>query len=977
MLQYWLQLPEIASVVPAKQNVAQPAIRLALTRAARYDMRVCPDATELAAFAVGQLRADARALVAHHIEACAECRAASSVLFTVSKLDDAQLASTATEPVSVMEPGATLGRFVVLHQLGAGAASVVYAAYDPALDRKVALKVLRAQGAGADDKLLREGRALAAVNHPNLVAVYEVGAIDQQLFIALQLVDGITIRQWLALATHDRVLTWREIRDVYLQAGRGLAALHQASLVHRDIKPDNIVVGSDGQARLVDLGLVGAGVGTGTPRYMAPEVRNGEIGDARSDQYSLALALQESLGTMRPPRRIAAALTKATAVAPNARFASTDELLHELQDPPRRWLPWAVAAGVVATATATAVTLAISNADPRAPSLCATAPDVVTASDIQAIDGAFASVALPYAQSSAVSARAGLQTFNAAWAAQWTQTCRQFHEAKQLTADQFARRSSCLQQQQASAGQLVTRLRHLDTASVRHVIELLHGLPAPVDCSDDTLLGRLEALPAAPALRALFIGLDAQLAQATLAQKAGDFDRARELAASVGAAARTLNYGSLVAKAGLLQGKLLSFRGDQAAALTQLQTAIEFAAAAKDDATEAQSWIERLYLLGSTARPEAAEFESARVAASAAAARSKQPMLQAALNNVLGLLAKIRGDYPLAKTLFEQALGLLKQAQPNAPEVAASLSNLSDVLAMLGDAPGALAAAQQAAARDREIFGPQHPMYAEDLVTLAARQSEHSEYAASLTTLLQAQAIVVAAHGEQTSQMLTLQNNLAQSYAQTGDPAKSLAAAQQAVVLAEALHGTSHRLTAHAYGTLANAAASTGDRASARKHAEHALALVEKLEGPGSLQAADLLANLGNWALEAHDAASAEKYLLRAVAAMGDMPNSPMLGAIDAMLASAYHAQHKLPQAATAAATALKLAQAAQDPLSVADAEFTLARVRFDQGARAEAIGLIEHALPAFVSAGPAGEEYIADLTAWAHKQRIVIKGLP
>ena len=454
--------------------------------------------------------------------------------------------------------------------------------------------------------------------------------------------------------------------------------------------------------------------------------------------------------------------------------------------------------------------------------------------------------------------------------------------------------------------------------------------------------------------------------------------RSRRVAAPAAAAtARTLNYGTLVAKASLLQGKLLSFRGEQAAALTQLQTAIEFAAAAKDDVTEAQGWIERLYLMGSAARPENAEFESARVAASAAAARSKQPMLQAALTNVLGLLAKIRGDYPAAKTLFEHALEVLNQAQPDAPEVAASLSNLSDVLAMLGDAPGALAAAQQAATRDREIFGPQHPTYADDLVTLASRQAEHSEYAASLTTLLQAQAIVVAGHGEQTSQMLTLQNNLAQSYAQTGDPAKSLAAAQQAVALAEALHGKAHRVTAHAYGTLANAAASTGDIASARKHAEHALATVEKIEGKTSPQAADLLANLGNWALEANDPASAEQYLLRAVDAMADMPNSPMLGAIDAMLASAYHARHKLPQAATAATAALKLAQAAQDPLSVADAEFTLARVRFDQGAHAEAIGLLEHALPAFVSAGPAGEEYIADLTAWARKQRIVVKGMP
>lgn len=173
----------------------------------------------------------------------------------------------------------------------------VWSAYDPQLDRKIALKVLHpAPGVGREDeRVLREARMMASVNHPNVAHVYEVGSHAERIFIAMEFVAGSTLRKW-----RDGTEDWREIVAKYVQAARGLAAAHRAGIVHRDFKPDNALVGTDGRVRVVDFGLAHEGppqpftdpdtdattesdaVATstrhrgGTPAYMAPEQMRGE-----------------------------------------------------------------------------------------------------------------------------------------------------------------------------------------------------------------------------------------------------------------------------------------------------------------------------------------------------------------------------------------------------------------------------------------------------------------------------------------------------------------------------------------------------------------------------------------------------------------------------------------------------------------------------------------------------------------------------
>ncbi len=225
------------------------------------------------------------------------------------------------EPSS--SPPSRIGAYHVLRELGAGGMGVVYAAYHEGLDRKVALKLVHRDRAGTSEgraQILGEAQALARLNHPNVVQIYEIGEYEEQLFVAMEHVHGETLDVW--QSRPGRRLT--EILDVYRQAATGLAAAHDAGLVHRDFKPANVIVGADGRVRVLDFGLARThrpasvqarvdapgttstleqtigGSMSGTPAYMSPEQYAGRELDARSDIFSLSVALWEALHGQRP-----------------------------------------------------------------------------------------------------------------------------------------------------------------------------------------------------------------------------------------------------------------------------------------------------------------------------------------------------------------------------------------------------------------------------------------------------------------------------------------------------------------------------------------------------------------------------------------------------------------------------------------------------------------------------------------------------
>ena len=249
-----------------------------------------------------------------------------------------------------------LGRLVVLDELGRGAMGIVYRARDPRLERLVAVKVLQTDKETSDRSwLVREARALARLSHLNVVSIYDIFTEEAELCISMEYVPGQTLRSW--LFEHPDASP-NAILSLFVQAGKGLAAAHAAGVVHGDFKPDNVLVGDDGRVRVLDFGLarIGArGRGPeaavpegGTPRYMAPEVSQHIRVDARSDQYSFALALEEALdadplsgesfedvpddAVLRSiPAGVKTAIARALQTDAARRFANMDELCSALE----------------------------------------------------------------------------------------------------------------------------------------------------------------------------------------------------------------------------------------------------------------------------------------------------------------------------------------------------------------------------------------------------------------------------------------------------------------------------------------------------------------------------------------------------------------------------------------------------------------------------------------------------------------------
>ena len=266
-----------------------------------------------------------------------------------------------TLPIRGGDPGeiARLGHFEIGRRIGGGGMGVVFEARDALLDRTVAIKLLRpgVGGEKARARLQREAQALARLKHPNVVTVFEVGTSGEEIFIAMELVGGATLQEWMR-----EVHPWREVVDLFLAIGRGLAAAHALGLVHRDVKPSNIFLDRDGTPKIGDFGLVSsaaaageqaetgptsaleshittAGGLLGTPAYMSPEQVEGRSIDARTDQFAYCTSLYQALtgklpgkdGEGRPmPPRLRPIVQRGLAPQAEARYPSMDALLADL-----------------------------------------------------------------------------------------------------------------------------------------------------------------------------------------------------------------------------------------------------------------------------------------------------------------------------------------------------------------------------------------------------------------------------------------------------------------------------------------------------------------------------------------------------------------------------------------------------------------------------------------------------------------------
>jgi tetratricopeptide (TPR) repeat protein len=379
----------------------------------------CPPDEQIAAHVAGGLDAAAAAALGVHLDTCPGCRAA--VVALVRARGTPAPADQASSSPSSGSAGTALGRYRIERVLGAGAMGVVYAAHDPALERTVAIKVLRPELVGAGgalaERMIREARLLARVSDPAVITIHDVGELDGQVYLAMELCEGETLAAWLRAPAR----TVAEVLAVLARAGAGLAAAHRAGVIHRDFKPDNVLVAPAGAPRptrvvVTDFGvaravdvvvegggagvgasveLTGTGIAIGTPAYMAPEQLAGAAAEVRSDVFAFAVTAWEALYGARPfagrtvaelavaiaagpptpsprsprgavPARVRGALGRALAAVPAARPASVDEVVLALAParPPTR--ARAAAVGAVALGLAAVAALAVRGRGGRA-----------------------------------------------------------------------------------------------------------------------------------------------------------------------------------------------------------------------------------------------------------------------------------------------------------------------------------------------------------------------------------------------------------------------------------------------------------------------------------------------------------------------------------------------------------------------------------------------------------------------------------
>ena len=356
----------------------------------------CVDDEALFALARGKLESSELSRVEAHLQGCGDCRA---VLAEAARsLEPAPETPSAAEPRSP----ARVARYEIVALLGAGAAGVVYRAFDPQLRREVAVKLLRPELHGEfpeqSARMLREAQAMARLSDPHVVAVYDVRLHEGTVYLVMEYVDGHTLSAWLK----EQPRSLDEILAVFASAGRGLAAAHQKGLVHRDFKPENVLVARDGRAFVTDFGLARESDSwlrdrqaddqastelyaptrglVGTPAYMAPELFEGGLASPASDQFAFCVALFVALfdkhpfkagegialgelvtrvrgGTLQRPvlgdptrERLFAVLERGLSAAPGSRFDDLPQLLGVLAGAGKRRSrrAWLVVSALVA-----------------------------------------------------------------------------------------------------------------------------------------------------------------------------------------------------------------------------------------------------------------------------------------------------------------------------------------------------------------------------------------------------------------------------------------------------------------------------------------------------------------------------------------------------------------------------------------------------------------------------------------------------
>lgn len=744
--------------------------------------------------------------------------------------------------------GARVGRFVVHSHLDEGGMGLIYRAHDEELDRPVALKILRAsqsEGELGQARLIREAQALARLSHPNVVTVYEVGEWEGHIFVAMELIEGMTLGAWL----DAKERSWREIIDMFIQAGRGLAAAHSVGIVHRDFKLSNALIGDDGRLRVLDFGIALAaelppsvdteqnitnvlgtkvsllsgsltvgGAIAGTPTYMSPEQLVGGKVDARADQYAFCVALYRGLYRQRPfqgrsikerrqefldgakitfppeprvPPWLRRIVCRGLEVEPECRYLTMDDLLADLANDRtrrRRWVLGASLGGALLLGGGyIAAQQQVALSDP-----CRDVGDELAGvwgeQQRTAISRAIEDTGLAYGAVTWQRLDPLLGGYAEAWIDQRVEACES-HRSGLHDAALYGLEVGCLDRRRAAFRALVRVLVETDAEVLIRAIQAAKVLPSVAACGDIGVLTAKVALPVNHELAVEVERLHEVLAEASVEAEMYRHQRGLRLSTEVLARSEVLGYTPLQAEALFVHGRLLRIAGDFEAADEALNRGVWRADVIGDDEQLAET----------------------------------MAMLIRTLTE--------RGEYDRGFAWRPHAEAVIERLGGDSPGEAKLLGRLCDLLSLRGRDEEAIELGSRALEISERLYGNEDPRNVNILAALGSAYDKSGEIVEAGALFDRALRISEREYGLEHPAISMCLNNIGVMKERAGDVEGAARVVRRSLRIREAALGPEHPSLALMVGNLGIFALAQGKNAEAQAYMERALAIHEKTHG--------------------------------------------------------------------------------------------------------------------------------------------------
>jgi len=769
----------------------------------------CLDADAVARFVEGDFDVKQCRKIEAHLDRCEACRTwVSAVAFSegAPSKDEPTVPPPVFPAEDLAKAGSSVGRYVLLRRIGAGGMGVVAKAYDPELDRHVAIKILRQPltTESARRRQLREARAMARVTHPNVVAVHDVGVHEDRLFIAMELVDGVDLATWV----REQPRTVAEILEVCRDVGRGIVEAHASGLVHRDLKPGNVLVPRGGAAKVADFGLAqsvdadgasGRAV-VGTPGFMAPEQYGGGAVDARTDQFGFCATLYAALYGVPPfrgettaetrrateqgspslparegevPPRVRRALLRGLRPNPAQRFATMSALLREL-GPPRRRARIVGLAGLAVVIGGFGVHYAVTQ-----PSMdCSRGVEQLEAvwndATKDQIGEAFRGTAVAYAHTAAERATKVLDDTVTEWTEAHAETCRARitgRASERLTEN----RLDCLERRRHRVEVMVERFTTADDAVVRRAVSVADSVGDPWVCLDRglDLQAPTDHVAEVEAVRV-------HLTEAVVAIRTDDLARAQSALDEARNQAEAIDFPPLLAELVIVEGRLADARREPELAIERLHEAVTLAEASHYDEAALEARVRLLVVVAEQPGKLDTAREMAKLA-EGAILRSPVNRLWARteIDRGLGHALTIAEHGEEAVSVFERALDRLGSDRPL--HRAQVERGLAAALVVGGELERSRKHFEQSCRILVGRLGQQHPSALRCLMGLAAAHVDAGQPEAARRRFDRVRLAEIASLGPDHPAVATTEMNLALVLRLLGETASAIPLAEHAV----------------------------------------------------------------------------------------------------------------------------------------------------------------------------------------------------